>query len=60
MRIVDEIKGKDLIFVQQDFETKTFYEIYYLGSKIYQCKNNFDEALKTWTHAVQALAYSKS
>lgn len=59
MRIIDEIKDKDLVFIEQDFDKDTFYEIYYLGSKIFQCKNKFEEALKTWTNSVKVIAYDK-
>lgn len=55
MRIIDEIKGKDLLFVEQDFEKFTFYEIYYLGTKLFQCKNKFEVALKQWTNAVDVI-----
>ena len=56
MKILDEIKEKGLMLVEQNFDKVTFYEIYYLGTKLYQCKNKFDDAIAKWTHAVQAIA----
>lgn len=55
MRIIDELTGKDLIFVEQEFDDASFYEIYYMGSKIYQCKNKFEEAIATWTNSINVI-----
>lgn len=56
MKILDELKEKDLMFVEQDFDNVTFYEIYYLGTKLYQCRNKFEEAIEKWSRAVESIA----
>ena len=48
MRIIDEVKEKELMFVEQDVGVAVYYEIYYLGTKLLQVKNKFNEAVKQW------------
>lgn len=56
MKIIDEVKEKELLFVEQDVGMAVYYEIYYLGTKLIQVKNKFDEAVKQWSHIVAHLA----
>ena len=52
MRIIDEVKEKELMFVEQDVGVAVYYEIYYLGTKLLQVKNKFNEAVKQWSNIV--------
>ena len=52
MRIIDEIKEKELMFVEQDVGVAVYYEVYYLGTKLLQVKNKFNEAVKQWSNIV--------
>ena len=56
MKIIDEIKEKELLFVEQDVGIAVYYEIYYLNTKIIQVKNNFDKAVKQWSQLVAHMA----
>lgn len=56
MRIIDEIKEKELMFVEQDVGVAVYYEVYYLGTKLLQVKNKFNEAVKQWSNIVAYMA----
>ena len=56
MRIIDEIKEKELMFVEQDVGVAVYYEVYYLGTKLLQVKNKFNEAVKQWSNIVDYMA----
>lgn len=60
MRIIDEIKEKELLFVAQDFDCATYYEVYYLGTKLLQVKDKYDKAVSSWANIVSKLATQKS
>lgn len=53
MRILDQIPEKNLMFVEHAFlDGKTYYEIYYCETKMFQGKGKFNEALSAWTNIV--------
>ena len=56
MRIIDEVKEKELMFVEQDVGVAVYYGIYYLGTKLLQVKNKFNEAVKQWSNIVAYMA----
>ena len=56
MRIIDEIKEKELMFVEQDVGVAVYYEVYYLGTKLLQVKDKFNEAVKQWSNIVACMA----
>ena len=56
MRIIDEIKEKELMFVEQAVGVAVYYEVYYLGTKLLQVKNKFNEAVKQWSNIVACMA----
>ena len=56
MRIIDEVKEKELMFVEQDVGVAVYYEIYYLGTKLLPVKNKFNEAVKQWSNIVAYMA----
>ena len=58
MRIIEAIDEVNLEFVEQEFDDVVFYEIYYLKSKIYQIKNDFDKAVSTWANAVKVIGFN--
>lgn len=53
MIIRDKIEEYGLYFVEQDLPKTTFYEVYRNGEKLYQSKNNFDNALRVWCETIQ-------
>ena len=58
MRIIESIDEVNLEFVEQEFDDVVFYEIYYLKSKIYQIKNDFDKAVSTWANTVKVIGFN--
>ena len=56
MRIIDEVKEKELMFVEQDVGVAVYYEVYYLGTKLLQVKNKFNEAVNQWSNIVAYMA----
>ena len=56
MRITDEIKKNELMFVEQDVGVAVYYEVYYLGTKLLHVKNKFNEAVKQWSNIVACMA----
>lgn len=53
MKIIDQIPEQNLEFVEHALlNGNTFYEIYYFGTKLFQCKNNFKEAVENWTSVI--------
>lgn len=56
IKILDRIPEKNLQFVEQStLDGKTFYEIYYLETKLFQNKGKFSEALQNWTSIITSV-----
>lgn len=53
MIIRDKIEEYGLYFVEQDLPKVTFYEVYRGTEKLYQSRNNFDNALRVWCETIQ-------
>lgn len=56
VKIIDKVPEKNLVFVEQStLDNKTFYEIYYCETKLFQNRGQFNEALKNWTSIIQGV-----
>lgn len=56
MKIIDQIPEKHLEFIEQNFlNGKTFYEIYYCETKLFQNRGNFQEAIDNWSEIISSM-----